>query len=127
MKDLNFPQMSNEERARAFRELKENDTIVEVDRGGWSDALHIRERKVVRRTPKGFIRLNNGELLKHLEYGYHIPTKEFQEWFSKIKLEYEVFRLLNKAAREESRKFKNNLEYEDALKIKEILEKILKD
>lgn len=126
MKDLKLPEMSNEESARAFRELKENDTIVEVEKPVWG-SWHIREHKVMRITPKGFIRLDNGELLKYLEYGYHIPTKEFQEWFSKIKLEYEVFRLLNKAAREESRKFKNNLEYEDALKLKEILEKILKD
>lgn len=124
MKDLKLPEMSREERNRAWRELNVDDIIVEIEYSPWANSHSVKERKVVRRTPKGFIRLDNDVLLKRFEYEYYTITKELEEWFEKIKLEEEIMSLVSQVYRDK-RNFKSNLDYTDALKLKEILERTI--
>ncbi|MBO0561549.1 hypothetical protein EXQ37_18315 [Clostridium botulinum] len=124
MKGLKLPEMSKEERKKAWNDLKANDIIVEIEHNFWGDLWIIKQRKVIRRTPKGYIRLDNGVLLKNFESGYHIITEDFKKWYSKVKLEKNLFDLFHETLRNK-KILKNNLEYEDALKLKEILERTL--
>ncbi|KOY66104.1 hypothetical protein [Clostridium sporogenes] len=124
MKGLKFPEMSKEEREKAWNNLKANDIIVEIEHNYWNNLWIIKQRKVIKRTPKGSIRLDNKVLLKYFESGYHIVTEDLKEWYSKVKLEENLISLFHETLRNE-KILKNNLEYEDALKLKEILERIL--
>lgn len=124
MKGLKFPEMSNEERKKAWNDLKANDIIVEIEHNYWSDLWIIKQRKVIKRTPKGYIRLDNGVLLRNFESVYHIITEDFKKWYVKVKLEENLINLFHETVRNK-KILKNNLEYEDALKLKEILERTL--
>lgn len=116
--------MSREERDKAWRELNVDDIIVEIEYSTWTSSHSVKERKVVRRTPKGFIRLDNDVLLKRFESAYYTITKELKEWYEKIKLEEEIMSLVSQIYRDK-RNFKSNLDHMDALKLKEILEKTI--
>lgn len=124
MKGLKLPEMSKEERKKAWNDLKANDIIVEIEHNYWSDLWIIKQRKVIKRTPKGYIRLDNGVLLRNFESGYHIITEDFKKWYAKVKLEENLINLFHETVRNK-KILKNNLEYEDALKLKEILERTL--
>ncbi|NFB55926.1 hypothetical protein EXM89_07465 [Clostridium botulinum] len=124
MKGLKFPEMSKEEREKAWNNLKANDIIVEIEHNYWNNLWIIKQRKVIKRTPKGSIRLDNKVLLKYFESGYHIVIEDLKEWYSKVKLEENLISLFHETLRNK-KILKNNLEYEDALKLKEILERIL--
>ncbi|CAM2951317.1 hypothetical protein HAHI6034_05655 [Hathewaya histolytica] len=123
MKGLKFPEMNKEEREKSWNDLKANDIIVEIEHDLWSGLRIIKQRKVIKRTPKGYIRLDNGVLLKSFG-AYHIITEDFKKWYAKVKLEENLISLIHQIIRDK-KVFKNNLEYEDALKLKEILERTL--
>lgn len=126
MKDLELPQLTNEEKDNIFKSLKKDDVLYDVEWNRWSNEYRIRELKVRNRTPKGFIRLDNGDLIKCLPYGYYIPSVEFNNWYRKNKLQEEVIKKMNYLPRE-TKTFIKNLEYEDALTLKIILNNIFKD
>lgn len=124
MKDLKLPKVSDEERQKIWDNLKPNDKLVCIEHNNWSDDYHIKYFTVVKRTPKGSVRLHNGELLKYFYSSYYIVTNEVEEWIRKIQLEKEVMSLLSEADRNR-RDFKENLNCDDAVKLKEILERIV--
>jgi len=121
MKDLKLPKQSNKERECIWNGLKENDTLVGISHNHWGDNYIINYYKVIKKTPKGSVRLNNDTLLKNFPSNYHILTEELQVWINKIQLEKDIINILDNIDRDKSY-FKENLEYEDALKLKEILE-----
>jgi hypothetical protein len=124
MKDVSFPPLSKEEREEIWNNLKPNDLLISVASSGWSNEQTIVCHRVSKRTPKGSIRLENGVLLTSLG-NYFLDNEELRRKIACVKLEKEVMYLLYKANKDD-RKFKSNLCYEDALKLKEILEKVLK-
>ncbi|KEI96573.1 hypothetical protein N496_15420 [Clostridium botulinum A2B3 87] len=63
-------------------------------------------------------------MLRNFGDGYHIVTEDLKEWYSKVKLEENLISLFHETFRNK-KILKNNLDYEDALKLKEILERIL--
>lgn len=125
MKDLKVPEMSIEEREKEWAKLKENNILVRIDYNYWSDGYNVKQFRVVKRTPKGFIRLDNGELLKEFSPNYHIVTEELKEWCEKIKLEEEIYCYINLYIPRNKKAFKNNLSYEDAVKLQEIFNRTI--
>lgn len=125
MKDLKFPHMSREERAKAFKELQVGDTIAEIKSYGWNNDYYVISRKIIRKTPKGYLRLDDGMLLKNFYISvYFTLTDKFKEWSKNNLLENDTWDLINKVSRNE-RDFRKNITCEDALKLKEILERTL--
>jgi hypothetical protein len=117
--------MSNQERQKVWRELKPGDTLVEIEWNMWGDRYFISKRKVKKRTPKGWIRLDTDELLKDFHPKYHIITDELKEWFKKIELEEDLLTFMNLNIMRNKKKFKENLSYEDAKLLKDIFERTL--
>lgn len=126
MKDLELPQLTDEEKNNIFKSLKKDDVLYDVKWNVFTNRYSITELKVKNRTPKGFIRLDSGNLLKWLPYGYYIPSIEFNNWYRKNKLQEEVIKKMNYLPRE-TKTFIKNLEYEDALTLKIILNNIFRD
>jgi hypothetical protein len=124
MKDNKLPLMSDEDREKAWKELKEGDTLAYIEWSYWNDKYIIRYLKVVKRTAKGSIRLENQTLLKTFNSEYHVITCKLNNWIQKIRLEEEIMNLMYAADRDK-KEFKNNLTYEDAKALKEILERVL--
>ncbi|MBN3365639.1 hypothetical protein EXN00_16660 [Clostridium botulinum] len=125
MKDLKLPIMSDEAKQKAWNNLKPNDKLACIEHCGIGlDDYYIKYFTIVKKTPKGNIRLDNGELLKSLYSDYYIVTDELLECINKIQLEESVMSLLHEVGRNK-RGFKSNLEYKDAIKLKDLLEKIL--
>lgn len=120
MKDLKFPTMSEEEEKKVWDNLKPNDKLVCIERSNWGGHYYIREHTILRRTPKGNIRLDNNELLKYLPSNYFPISEELKKCIKLIILEEKVMNLLYEANRAEE-KFKLNLNYEDAIELKSIL------
>jgi len=126
MKDLKLPQLTNEERDNIFKSLNKDDMLYDVEWSIYINRYIIRELKVKNRTPKGFIRLDNADLLKYLPSSYYIPSVEFNNWYRKNKLQEEVLKKMNYLPKE-TETFIKNLEYEDAVTLKIILNNIFKD
>jgi len=124
MKDLRLPIMSREEEQKAWDSLKPNDKLVRIERTGWGDDYYIRYYTIVKKTPKGSLRLDNGELLKCFYSSYYILNDELKGCIRKIELEKSVIRLIFEVDRNK-KDFKSNLTYEDAIKLKEILERVI--
>lgn len=124
MKDFKLPIMSDEDRQKAWDNLKPNDKIACIEKIRWNDEYYIRYFTIVKKTAKGNIRLDNGELLKELYSKYYIITDELKECIRKIELEEKVVYLFHEATRHE-RNFKSNLNYEDAINLKKILERLV--
>lgn len=122
MKDLKLPVMTKDEREVIWNNLKEGDNLVEIEWNSWGDSYTVRNRKIIKRTVKGSIRLDNNELLKHFESKYYLVTEELKNWYDKIEMEESLFTLFNKASRDK-KVFKENLTYDDVLKLKKILER----
>lgn len=125
MKNNILPAMSDQERKKAWVELKPGDTLVEIEWNMWGDRYFISKRKVKKRTPKGWIRLDNDELLKDFYHKYHIITDELKEWFKKNELEEDLLTFMNLNIMRNKKKFKENLSYEDAKLLKDIFERTL--
>ena len=125
MKNNNLPVMNNEERENIWKELKVGDILVRIDWNTWGDRYNIKEFKIKKRTPKGWIRLDNDELLKGFYSDYHIVTDELKEWFEKVKLEEDLLTFMNLDIMRNKKGFKKNLSYEDAKLLKEIFERTL--
>lgn len=122
MKDLKLPTFTNEQREQMWNDLKVGDILVSMDYNIWNDSYNIKQYTIVKRTSKGSLRLNNGDLLKFFASNYYVLNEELQEIIEKIKLEDNINTLIFYAQRDK-KAFKNNLEYEDAKKLKEILDK----
>lgn len=122
MKDLKLPTFTNEEREQMWNDLKVGDILVDLDYNHWSDGYNIKQYTIVKRTNKGSLRLHNGDLLKFFYSNYYVLNEELQQIIEKIKLEDDINTLMFYAQRDK-KSFKENLEYEDAKKLKEILDK----
>lgn len=125
MKNNSLPVMNDEEREKIWKELKTGDTLVKIDWNTWGDRYFIKEYKIKKRTPKGWIRLDNDDLLKEFNSDYYIVTNELTEWFEKVKLEEDLLTFMNLDIMRNKRKFKENLSYEDAKLLKEIFDRTL--
>ena len=124
MKDFKLPIISEENRKKIWDNLKTGDKLISFEHGGWDNDLYIRNYIVVKKTPSGSVRLNNNILLKTFHSSLFIESNELTDCISKIKLQEEVMRLLFEVNRNK-RKFKENLRYEDTIKLKEILENVI--
>ncbi len=127
MKDFKLPQLSNEEMNNIFKSLKIGDELVKIDYSFWHCNYNIKTVKVKNITSKGNVRLDNDELLKNLSSGYYpINNEDVQECIKKINIENQVISKISYLPRE-NKTFINNLEYEDAVILNNILNKIFKD
>lgn len=122
MKDLKLPIFTDEERNNIWNDLKAGDVLVSMDYNIWNDSYDIKQYTIVKRTDKGSLRLHNGNLLKFFASNYYVLNDELQQIIDKIKLEDEIDTLMFYMQRDK-KSFKDNLEYEDAKKLKEILDK----
>ena len=124
MLGMKLPTISEEDRKSQWDNLKVNDELISFNTGGWDSDYYIKIHKVIKKTPTGSIRLDNGELLKTFYSKYYIFTDELGECIKKIRLQDDVTHLLFEVDRAK-RKFKENMSYEDALRLKETLSKII--
>lgn len=124
MKEFKLPIINEEERKIQWDNLKTNDKIVSIERNYWGDNYSFKYYTIVNKTPKGSVRLNNGQLLKAFYSNYYIITDELEDCIKNIELENAIMSLLFDVDRDR-KKFKSNLEYEDAVKLKEILERTM--
>lgn len=127
MKDNKIPVMSKEEREKVWNELKAGDLILKIDWNTWGQRYNVSYMDIVKRTPKGWLRLNNGELLKEFYSDYYIITDEIKEWIRKIELEEDLLTFMNLNIMRNKKEFKENLSYEDAQLLKEIFKRTLKE
>jgi hypothetical protein len=125
LKENKLPVMSNEERKKIWQNLNTDNILVHIETNYFGDSYNIRQYKVVKRTPKGYIRLDNGELLKEFYSCYHVVTDELKDWFEKVKLEEDVWKMIHLDIPRNKREFKNNLSYEDAKLLQDIFERTL--
>ena len=125
MKDNILPIMSKEERQKVWDNLKTGDILVNITWNVWGDRYYIKQHKVKKRTPKGWVRLDNDELLKEFYSDYHIVTDELKDWFKKIELEESLLTFMNLDIMRNKKEFKKNLSCEDAELLKEIFERSL--
>lgn len=122
MKDLKLPIFTDEERNKIWNDLKAGDVLVNMDYNIWNDSYDIKQCTIVKRTDKGSLRLDSGTLLKFFSSNYYVLNDELQQIIDKIKLEDDIDTLIF-YAQKNKKSFKNNLDYEDAKKLKEILDK----
>jgi len=123
MMELKIPLISEEDRQKQWDNLKPNDKLISVTTGGWDNDYYFKNHIVIKKTPTGSIRLDNGDLLKSFISRYYIPTIELKEFIEKTRLEAKVLQLLFEVDRNK-RKFKANMSYEDALRLLETLTKV---
>lgn len=125
MKDNKLPVMSDEEREKAWKELKEGQILVYIDYNIWRREYDIIYYNITKITAKKSVRLNNGELLKNFNSKYHVITTELNKWIENQKIESDIMNLFFIADRNKN-EFKENLTIEDAKTLKEILERTIK-
>ena len=125
MKDNKLPVMSDEEREKAWKNLKVGDTLVYIEWNDWLNRYTVRHINITKQTSKGSFRLENGTLLKFFEPNFHIITTELNSWIQKNNLENQVMKMIGEAVNSTS-EFTSNLTYEDAKTLKEILERTIK-
>lgn len=127
MKDFKIPELSDKERNDIFKSLKAGDELISISYSTWNCVYSIRTVKVKNVTTKGNVRLENNDLLKYLPNGcYPKDNTDVQECIKKISMENKVLNNMNHILRE-TKAFTNNLEYEDAVILNNILSKIFKD
>lgn len=124
MKDLNLPKLSSEERKQIWDNLKPNDILVSIELTKWGNEYYIQYFKIIRKTSKGSLRLDNGELITAFYSNLYLLTDELKECIRKIELEKELFHLFYEIDTNK-KSFKANLNYENAVNLKCIIEKIL--
>lgn len=123
MKDLKLPKRSKEEENEIFKNLKPGDKLVKIERSHWYiNDYRIGYYTVKNKTPKGSIRFTNGDLLKYLPSDFYLPF-EVEDWLSKKSIENEIMDYLFKIDKDKE-DFKDNLEYQDAVELNKLLEKI---
>lgn len=127
MKDFKLPQLSEEEKNNIFKSLKSGDELLIIDYSIWSMGYKIVTVKVKNVTAKGNVRLDNNGLLKYLPSNYYPKSNiSIQDCVNQIIVENNVLNNINKLPREH-KTFSKNLEYEDAIVLNNILNKIFKD
>lgn len=124
MKDLRLPKYTNEQREEMWNSLQEGDKIVQIEWNHWTNSYFNKTYDIIKRTPKGSLRLNDGTLLKHFESKFYILNDDIENFLYKNNLEKEIMDMLCKVD-SNKKKFKDNLTLENALKIKEILNEIM--
>ena len=124
MKDLKLPIYTEDQRFEMWDSLKEGDKILEIEWNYWGNDYHIRTHNIIKRTPKGSLRLGNGELIKSFESKYYVINDDIKMFLYNNKLEEDVMRLLYEV-NSDKKKFKDNLTTEYALELKELLFKIM--
>lgn len=120
MKNLVLPNRSSEEIREVFNNVKPNDKLVKVSYLSWGDEYSFKIVTVVKRTPKGSIRLDNGELLKYMPSNYYLLDEQIEKFMELTLLEKEVMSLLFDIDRSRT-EFKKILDEDTALKLKDLL------
>lgn len=126
MKDLKLPIYTQEERDQMWNSLNEGDKIVRIEWKHWNDGYDITSYNIIKKTPKGSLRLDNNKLIKNFEGVYYVLNDDIKCFICSCKLEKDVMRLLSKV-QSNKREFKNNLTVDSALELKELLSNIMKD
>lgn len=124
MKGLKLPTYTEEQKNEMWNSLGEGDKIVEIEWNRWRNDYYIRTHNIIKRTPKGSLRLENGELIKSFESKYYIINDDIKCFVYNNKLEEDVMGLIYKV-NSDKKKFKDNLTVEYALELKELLSKII--
>lgn len=126
MKDLKLPIYTQEERDQMWNSLNEGDKIVRIEWKHWNDGYDITSYNIIKKTPKGSLRLDNNKLIKNFEGVYYVLNDDIKCFICSCKLEKDVMRLLSKV-QSNKREFQNNLTVDSALELKELLSNIMKD
>lgn len=120
MKNLVLPNRSSEEIREVFNNVKPNDKLVKVSYLSWGGEYSFKIVTVIKRTPKGSIRLDNGELLKYMPSNYYLLDEQIEKFMELTLLEKEVMSLLFDIDRSRT-EFKKILDEDTALKLKDLL------
>lgn len=126
MKDLKLPIYTQEEREQMWDSLNEGDKIVRIEWKQWNNGYDITIYNIIKKTPKGSLRLDNNKLIKSFEGVYYVLNDDIKCFISSYKLEKDVMSLLFNV-QSNKREFKNNLTVDSALELKELLSDIMKD
>lgn len=124
MKDLNLPKYTEQQIQNIWDNLKENDVLVCIERNTWSKLYDITYYKVKNKTPKGNIRLTNGDLIKDLYSNCYLLDNDLKLCINKINLEIKTYNLIHEIYINKSDILKN-LEYERIVQLEKILSKIV--
>ena len=123
MKEIKLPQLSQEDKNEIFKNLKKGDELYEIKRRYWNYGWSVTIVKVKNITPKGRIRLSNGDLIDSLPHGYYLKNDEVKTLIQKINLEEAIIVNFEKFSGKLEGIFRDNLEYEDAIALWKILSK----
>ena len=126
MKDLKLPVYTQEEREQMWNSLNEGDEIIKIEWSHWNNDYDITIYNIIKKTPKGSLRLDNNKLIKSFEGVYYVLNDDIKCFICSCKLEKDVMSLLSKV-QSNKREFKNNLTVDSALELKELLSNIMKD
>lgn len=126
MKGLKLPVYTQEEREQMWNSLNEGDEIVRIEWSHWNNDYDITIYNIIKKTPKGSLRLDNNKLIKSFEGVYYVLNDDIKCFMCSCKLEKDVMSLLSKV-QSNKRDFKNNLTVDSALELKELLSNIMKD
>lgn len=126
MKGLKLPVYTQEESEQMWNSLNEGDKIIKIEWSHWNNDYDITIYNIIKKTPKGSLRLDNNKLIKSFEGVYYVLNDDIKCFMCSYKLEKDVMSLLSKV-QSNKRDFKNNLTLDSALELKELLSNIMKD
>lgn len=126
MKGLKLPVYTQEESEQMWNSLNEGDKIIKIEWSHWNNDYDIIIYNIIKKTPKGSLRLDNNKLIKSFEGVYYVLNDDIKCFMCSYKLEKDVMSLLSKV-QSNKRDFKNNLTLDSALELKELLSNIMKD
>lgn len=126
MKGLKLPRYTSEQENEMWNSLNQGDKIAEIEWNYWRSGYYIAIHTILKRTPKGNLRLENGELIKSFENRYYVINDDIKCFIYNNKLEEDIMELLYNIDRDK-KKFKENLTVEYALELKDLLSKIMSE
>ena len=126
MKGLKLPVYTQEESEQMWNSLNGGDKIIKIEWSHWNNDYDITIYNIIKKTPKGSLRLDNNKLIKSFEGVYYVLNDDIKCFMCSCKLEKDVMSLLSKV-QSNKREFKNNLTVDSALELKELLSNIIKD
>ena len=125
MKEFKLPVYSYEERQEIFNNLKVGDELIRIDFNIWELRHCFNTVKVIRKTPKGKLRLSDNELIENLPDKYFIENEEIRKLKQLNELEEKVKNAIGVIYRKKYSEFFKELEEKDAIKLIEIFSKYI--
>ena len=91
MKGLKLPVYTQEEMEQMWNSLNEGDKIVRIEWRHWNDVYDITIYNIIKKTPKGSLRLDNNKLIKSFEGVYYVLNDDIKCFICNYKFLYCFF------------------------------------